>query len=672
MATTTDHHSSRSRARSYRFQKLRYRFDNAFAIGTGHVMAWLAVLTLLIAVFAGMILAVVHIRMSGDQNNSVAEDFWASLLRMLDPGTMGGDDGWRFRIVALVVTLGGIVVVSVLIGLIANSIDRRLERIRKGRSSVIESGHTLILGWSSKLGAIVSELGIANENQRDAAIVVLASRDRVEMEDELRPNLRRRGPTRLVCRTGSPSDLGDLDMVAARSAKSVVVLRPETADGDAHVVRAVIALLHGPLATATTPIVVEVGDAKTAHMLARVTDHRVTTVVSTEVIARITAQVCHQRGLSAAYQELLDFAGDEIYFALVEAVHGHSYGNAVNAFEDASLMGIRRASGEVLLAPPPSLVIEQGDEVIALAEDDDRVTFTGFDLRADSTAPVSSTPIEVPVEHTVIFGWNELGPQVLAELDRCVGKGSTAAIAVDEGHEEHRWLKRIPPCVNLEVTIEEADLSVEGALARILTLRPVDHVVVLGYRTGMSPAAADARTLMILLGLQHDLDAIDGPAPGVVAELRDATDVALVTGKHADDFIVSERLTALMIAQLSESIGLHTVLNALFDGDDITLMVVPAGDLAPLGTRITYADVVQAGIARGDSVLGLRQVIDGLLSLRLNVPKSTPVTLSEGDQIVLLHALAPLTAGTGSIPAPKPADPAKSADSEPFDADLIH
>ncbi|HMQ29728.1 MAG TPA: SH3 domain-containing protein, partial [Chloroflexaceae bacterium] len=32
-----------------------------------------------------------------------------------------------------------------------------------------------------------------------------------------------------------------------------------------------------------------------------------------EIIARVTAQACRQPGLSAVWQDLLDFAGDEIY-----------------------------------------------------------------------------------------------------------------------------------------------------------------------------------------------------------------------------------------------------------------------------------------------------------------------------------------------------------------------
>ena len=86
----------------------------------------------------------------------------------------------------LLVTLGGIFIVSTLIGVLTAGVEGKLEELRKGRSQVLESGHTLILGWSPQIFTILSELMIANENRKSARIVILADHDKVEMEDEIR------------------------------------------------------------------------------------------------------------------------------------------------------------------------------------------------------------------------------------------------------------------------------------------------------------------------------------------------------------------------------------------------------------------------------------------------------------------------------------------------------
>lgn len=84
------------------------------------------------------------------------------------------------------VTLGGIFIVSTLIGVLTAGVEGKLEVLRKGRSLVLESGHTLILGWSAQIFNILSELMQANANQKKASLVILADKDKVEMGDEIR------------------------------------------------------------------------------------------------------------------------------------------------------------------------------------------------------------------------------------------------------------------------------------------------------------------------------------------------------------------------------------------------------------------------------------------------------------------------------------------------------
>src|SRR5205085_5646673 len=120
--------------------------------------------------------------------------------------------------------------VSILIGILTNAIDHRIQDLRKGRSRVIESGHTLLLGWSSQIYAIIAELVVANANRRDACIVILAENDKIEMEDAIRAKLPRTGRTRIVCRTGSPLDQTDLEIVNPHTARSIIILPPEGRD----------------------------------------------------------------------------------------------------------------------------------------------------------------------------------------------------------------------------------------------------------------------------------------------------------------------------------------------------------------------------------------------------------------------------------------------------------
>src|SRR3954452_23012891 len=138
--------------------RLRYAFDKTMAAGPIALIGWLAILSLLVVVVAGGFLALTRIAREGGEPLTFIEAFWESLMRTLDSGTMGGDTGWGFRLVMLAVTLGGIFIVSALIGVLSTGIDNKIDELRKGRSRVIERDHTIILNWSPSIFDIVAEL----------------------------------------------------------------------------------------------------------------------------------------------------------------------------------------------------------------------------------------------------------------------------------------------------------------------------------------------------------------------------------------------------------------------------------------------------------------------------------------------------------------------------------
>ena len=87
---------------------------------------------------------------------------------------------------------------------------------------VIEAGHTVILGWSPQVFTIVSESALANRQRREdrletghnVCVAILADKDKVEMEEEIRTKVPDTLGTRVVCRSGSPLDLDDLQIVS--------------------------------------------------------------------------------------------------------------------------------------------------------------------------------------------------------------------------------------------------------------------------------------------------------------------------------------------------------------------------------------------------------------------------------------------------------------------------
>ena len=119
----------------------------------------------------------------------------------------------------------GIVNLSILIALVTTRLLERMDALRKGRSRVIEDGHTLILGWEpQRVSEIVRELAIANESKDSPAVVILADKPKEEMDDFLDLVLPDTKNTRVITRSGSTSAAHNIRVVSIETCRSVIVL----------------------------------------------------------------------------------------------------------------------------------------------------------------------------------------------------------------------------------------------------------------------------------------------------------------------------------------------------------------------------------------------------------------------------------------------------------------
>jgi Trk K+ transport system NAD-binding subunit len=610
------------------WKRFRYRFDNTISRGTMPVILWLLWATVAVVGVGAFVLTVAGADIGDASDPGFLETYYQTMLRILDPGTFSGDAGWGLRLVTFIVTIFGITVAAVLIGLIATGIEGKVDELRRGRSPVVESDHTLVLGWSPRVFTVVSEIIEADESRADSAIVVLAAMDKQAMELEFAHRVRNTGRTRLVCRSGDPSSLHDLDRVGIDGARSVVVLADvdaEEGDGDAHAVKTVLAALI-KLGDRDVPVVAELNEAETGQALREAGPGRVQVVRAPEIIARVTAQACRQPGLSAVWQDLLDFSGDEIYFFPADDLVGHTFGEAQLAFERAAVIGRRAADGEVTLNPGADVGFEQGDAVIVIAEDDDAIAFTGFAADVASAGAPSPTP-DLAAEHILLIGWNGMAPTILRELDRFVPTGSTVDVLVD-GDLFPVHALAVDGLHRIAMDVLPADKANLDCLADQVTVKDYDVVLILGYRSLGSAASADARTLLTLLLVQQ---AATSPLR-VVTELLDSADIELAMESGGDDYVVSDALSGYLMAQLAENPELSHVFDALFEGTDVVLRLAPAADYA-LGPN-TFAALVTAARARGEVALGHLRSSD--MTITLNPAKSAAVDLTDADRVVVI------------------------------------
>jgi len=433
-------------------QRIQYHTDNLMARGPQAMIGLLGVFSLIIILLSAFVVTIGGriFFPEGVDNLSFIEAFWLSLVRTLDPGTMGADEGWGFRLIMLILpTLGGVFIISTLIGVLSNMIQNKIEDLRKGRSLVLEENHTIILGWSSQVFTILSELVEANLNQVNPSIAILAMKEKVEMEDEIRSRLRDTKNTRIICRSGSPIDPAALELVRPQHARSIIVIPPEDQDPDNFVIKTVLAITNNPHRRAEAYIIVtQIRDEKNLQVVQMLgKKDRVCALLARDIIARVTAQTSRQSGLSIVYTELFNFSGDEIYFKEEKALTGKRYRDALTSYATSSVIGLFKADATtVQLNPPMDSLIQPGDQLICISADDDTILYSASpDTPAIESIQSAPQPISVKKERLLLLGWNDYGATILRELDNYVGYGSQITIVADETFQE-----KVSTCTRLK------------------------------------------------------------------------------------------------------------------------------------------------------------------------------------------------------------------------------
>jgi hypothetical protein len=127
----------------------------------------------------------------------------------------------------------------------------------------------------------------------------------------------------------------------------------------------------------------------------------------------------------------------------------------------------------------------------------------------------------------------------------------------------------------------------------------------------------------------------------VVSEMLDVRNRDLAEVTRADDFVVSDKLVALLLSQISENGALDDVFRDLFDPEGSELYLKPIADYVETGVPLDFYTVLEAARRRGEVAIGYRVAAladDGARAhgVVVNPEKSAKVTFAAGDRVVVL------------------------------------
>ena len=561
-------------ARSARAQRWRYRFDTFMARGGASIFKMLTAVFLValavIALLRGALLYFAPELPLTHEDIGFFGNLYVTFLELTDPGNMVQDlesSVW-YKVLAVIAGLVGIVLLSALIAFITTALDQKINELKRGRSKVIEEDHTLILGWNEqRIVEILNELILANESESDACVVILANRDKEEIDDILRLRVAERCTTRVVTRSGDVSSLVNLDMVSLEAAGSVIILADcddtdgpaEKAASDAKAIQTVLATMGRAAADTEFSIVVEIFNPTYRDIVRTTFPDNVVTVNTSDILAKLLVQTSRSVGLSVVYNEILSFDGCEMYFHEDEW-EDVRFGDAVYRFPDGVPIGIRTADGEIAMNPDPNRRLGAGEEILIIADDDSTIEFRDQPVARPERLRLAERRGDKTIERELMIGWNYKSPCIVREFADYIIDGSQIDVLLKAPSDEQRTeIAALNDEIdNIEVRLVEKDCL---DLNELMSIEPFtyDNIIILAGGTGgdekIDLGRADSENIVALLLLRRIFTQYPDESRNtkLITEILDSQNLDLVARAGVQDVIISNRLVSMIMAQVSES-----------------------------------------------------------------------------------------------------------------------
>ncbi|MFN0050396.1 MAG: CASTOR/POLLUX-related putative ion channel, partial [Cytophagales bacterium] len=353
-------------------------------------------------------------------------------------------------------------------------------------------------------------------------------------------------------------------------------------------------------------------------------------------------QTSRQSGLSLIYNDLIDYSNVEIYMLPVKNSAGHTFKEICFAYEDVTIIGVQKTDGKIVLNPPLDEVIAIGDKLVLIAEDDTELEYA---------KNVKYTPKPVPSEllvkigsakgmqKTLILGWNRNTKVIIKELDNYVLEGSEVyVLAEDDGLEEHIEELR-PKIKNQTIKYKKGDIN-DRSILNELDLEYYNYIIIVSYSDIYGMQEADAITLITLMHIR-DIGEKYNKRFNIVSEILDMKNRALADISKADDFIISDQIISLVLAQLSENNELSHIFEELFDATGYEVYLKPASNYAFAGEPTDFYQISEVALSKREIPIGYRinSLSDDhakLYGIKLNPNKSEKVIFGNEDKIILI------------------------------------
>jgi hypothetical protein len=396
---------------------------------------------------------------------------------------------------------------------------------------------------------------------------------------------------------------------------------------------------------------------------------RVLPLVGANLIGRLMVQCAVEPGLARVFDHLLAFEYNEFYFSNWDSQLANSkFANACFSFEGAVCIGILTGQAQpvgdtgkmsrIFLNPPGDTIIERGDDLIFIAEDNDTYTCAEKKfLTPCGPCPDVQEAVKQPTR-TLCIGWRRDMHEMVFEVDKWAAPNSHLSIlAPGPDHDP------AGPDVDERVgELENADCT-PGKLENIVLQHEVGnpllrdelmkakihqfHAVLIltpeqEDKEGISCDSRSLVTMLLCRDIQKKADTatVLGREPVLIAEILDPRTGDLVNIAACNDFMVSNRMISEALGQMSQEKSIHPLVEELFNPEGNEMHIKPIKLYAAPGEQLSFWELLARGRTRCEVVIGFYCACFGG-ELVINptgdpVQKHDPIPWQDGDRVVVI------------------------------------
>lgn len=610
-------------------ENLKYHFDNFVSRGIRGIVIFLLVGTVafvLLATFAGMKLG--EIPPEKSEFGVIWDNFGLAITGWwpFTESNEGLDESTKGRIFLfsrLLISVFGLFLTSVLIGLVSEAIENKVRVLRKGKSKVIENNHVIVIGYDERNHILLQEL--MNTDYKKRKILIIDNKDKEEIEEDLYSNIDVPKNIKVIIRTFELWDIEGLRKCNIDESYAVVI----SPMSDIMTLKALFAIkkvLRGNKETKTHVV----SAIKDSECLIRFSTEKDVMIQIDALIARTISVSYRQVGLSKVLSSILSFEGSEFYLNNNKKYAQKTFGELTLNMINAVPIGILR-NKNLILIPNENEKLLEGDELLYYSENKEGIKYNQEEIKYEKTVATNRNQ-EISRErdkkkNILIFGYNEKLNIIYQNFGKDIEK--VVIVNSDCGQIERiRETATTRGDIVTEIVAEEIN---KCNLNKVV--RNIDHIILLNDDS-IDREKSDMVNMLLylrLLNIREDLST----HYTIITELNFNQNKELIDNKYTNDFIVSSNITSMMLAQMVEDVRIRPLFLELLSTQGVNIIIKPYEEMLNNSSDLV-SNIRHQLLQAGHIFLGYITTNSGETQYIYNPQSTENIKFKKDDRLILL------------------------------------